>query len=327
MFGLLLILLISFFMRGDKSVAAASISKTSGNNLYTNATTNCWQVASSPSLGPSDVFLGVAEVSSSDVWAVGYHYGNPNATLVEHWDGSAWSIVPSPNVGTESNELNGVAAVGHNDVWAVGIADRMLIEHWDGSAWSVVPDPNVEGYLNGVAAGASNNVWAVGYYTNGLTLIEHWNGRVWSVVSSPSIGTHDNELNGVTVLSGNDIWAVGYYSDSTDIYHTLIEHWNGSRWSLVASPDVGTDGEALNGVAAVSSTNVWAVGYSFTGSVKGETLIEHWDGSRWSIVTSPNVAQHSYLNSIAAISSTDVWAVGVSYFLFRPPDDSVPNAG
>src|SRR5437764_621866 len=56
---------------------------------------------------------------------------------------------------------------------------------------------------------------------------------VWSVVSSPNVGTSSNVLNGVAVVSANDVWAVGYYSGGT-----LIEHWDGTSWSVVPSPNV-----------------------------------------------------------------------------------------
>ena len=66
----------------------------------------------------------------------------PVQTLVEHWNGSAWSVVPSPNApGTRSNSLVSVSAVAANDVWAVGYSligftHQTLIEHWDGSSWT-----------------------------------------------------------------------------------------------------------------------------------------------------------------------------------------------
>ena len=46
--------------------------------------------------------------------------GSIDQTLTEHWNGTAWSVVASPNLGTSDNVLYGVAAVAANDVWAVG---------------------------------------------------------------------------------------------------------------------------------------------------------------------------------------------------------------
>ncbi len=283
-----------------------------------------WSVVSSPNVGTNTNELNaVAAVSANDVWAVGlYNNGSANQTLVEHWDGTAWSVISSPNLGTSQN-VYGVAAVSANDVWAVGSyydnnvgRSQPLAEHWDGSAWSVVPSPN--GYVSvlyGVAAVSANDVWAVGFYRNGSgtyqTLMEHWNGIAWSVVASPNVGTYYNGLNGVAVVSDNDVWAVGIYRNVCCVYQTLVEHWDGTAWSVVASPNVGALGNGLNGVAAVSANDVWAVGYYTNSSTNmNEPLVEHWDGTAWSVVASASVGTGDYLLGVAAVSDNDVWAVG-----------------
>ncbi len=277
-----------------------------------------WSVVPSPNRTRYNYLNGVSVVSANDVWAVGYYSGpSVDQTLVEHWNGTSWSVVPSPNVPWGDNELWGVSVVSANDVWAVGNYDngsafQTLIEHWDGIAWSVVPSPNVgtgHNRLNGVTAVSANDVWAVG--TNGYTLIEHWDGIAWSVVPSPSPNSL-NILNGVTAVSANDVWAVGYCVLGGPSYQTLMEHWNGTSWSVVPSPSPGTRYNYLNGVAAVSSNDVWAVGYYVNGSFPDyETLVEHWNGTSWSVIPSPDPGTgYNYLNGIAAVSANDVWAVG-----------------
>ena len=57
----------------------------------------------------------------------------------------------------------------------------------------------------------------------------------------------------------------------------LTIHWDGSSWTIVPSASSGT----LNGVAAVASNDVWAVGSIVVGS--DQTLIEHWNGSQWQV--------------------------------------------
>ncbi len=136
----------------------------------------------------------------------------------------------------------------------------------------------------------------------------------WSVVPSPNPNLYGNDLYGVAAVSANDVWAVGYSYSSTGVYQTLIEQWNGTSWSVVASPNVGSSNNKLLAVAAVSASDVWAVGDSSnttTGAIK--TLIEHWDGTSWSVVASPNVSSQNYLLGVAAASTNDVWAVGYSY--------------
>src|SRR5579863_7146809 len=109
-----------------------------------------------------------------------------------------------------------------------------------GAKTSLAPSANSRGSgeFRAVAAVSANDAWAVG---SGLgTLIEHWNGTKWSIVTSPSPGSIGNFLNGVTAISTGDAWTVGGFSNSHFTSQTLTEHWNGSAWSVVKSPNVGT---------------------------------------------------------------------------------------
>jgi len=290
-----------------------------------------WNFACSPNVGASSNQLnGVAAVSASDVWAVGYAYPSASTgvsqTLTEHWNGTSWNVVSSPNVGTLSNSLNAVAVVSASDVWAVGYSHtssggteslQTLIEHWNGTSWSVVSSPNVgsDDVLNGVAVVSATDIWAVGYANNeSQTLIEHWNGTSWSVVSSPNVGTFKNQLNSVAVVSATDIWAVGYAdSSSSGVLQTLTLHWNGSSWSVVSSPSPGTSTNQLTAVAVVSASDIWAVGFFFTTSGLQETLTEQWNGTSWKVVTSANVGSQSLLYGVTVVSASDIWAVGNTF--------------
>ena len=109
--------------------------------------------------------------------------------------------------------------------------------------WSVVPSPSYDtrwNQLNAVAVVSANDAWAVRKYPNpsniDKTLVEHWDGNIWSIVPSPNQGVQGNYLSGVAAAGPDDVWAVGEYSDSVNTHQTLAEHWNGSTWSVVASP-------------------------------------------------------------------------------------------
>jgi hypothetical protein len=90
--------------------------------------------------------------------------------------------VASPNHGTGSNELTGVAALAADNVWAVGyrletVADipvaKTLVMHWNGSAWSEVASPSAgtgDNLLAGAVAGAGK-VWAWGNSANGTLVM------------------------------------------------------------------------------------------------------------------------------------------------------------
>src|SRR5581483_11548447 len=176
---------------------------------------------------------GVAASSADDVWAVGYdnagNYGTER-TLVEHWDGAAWSVVASPNIGTNASILYDAASVAADDVWAVGVGNsasagsgKPLIARWNGTRWKLVRNPATGqggSWLAGLAVLSATNVWAVGG-AGDSTLVEHWNGTSWKIVPSPDGPSGPSALRSVAAASKNDVWAVGSSGDET-----LIEHWN-----------------------------------------------------------------------------------------------------
>lgn len=94
------------------------------------------------------------------------------------------------------------------------------------------------------------------------TLVEHWNGTNWQVIHSPNPVSAFVFLIGVTAVSAQDVWAVGDYLDNTTIWSTLIEHWDGTSWQIVASPNVqpGKFDNFLHSVTAISAQDGWAVG-------------------------------------------------------------------
>jgi len=271
-----------------------------------------WSVVASPNpAGKTWVVLnGVDAISANDIWAVG-HSGDPSSihlqTLTEHWNGSSWSIIPSPSPGTyNGNVLNAVAAVSTNDVWAVGWYQSgstgqeggALTMHWDGAQWTVIPNPS-KSTLYAITAISSNNVWAVGEQS-----ILHWNGTNWSIVSfPPPPGDSYQIFKGIAAVSANDIWAVGYSQWSYFSgyrYAPLTYHWDGSGWSWV--PNAGNIDEYLFAVTAIAANDVWAVGDN------GQT--QHWNGANWSRVAAPYPGLGGRFNGVAAASASDVWAVG-----------------
>jgi hypothetical protein len=172
------------------------------------------------------------------------------------------------------------------------------------------PNPASSDTLLGVAGVATNDVWAVGKVnTSSPPVIEHWNGRSWKSTNPPR---QNGFLQAVSADSSNDVWAVGEAVGGTSgSFQTLIENWNGHKWSVVPSPNPGAQLNELLGVAAVSPTDVWAVGFSQASQFGStQTLTEHWNGSTWSVVPSQDASINDQLAAVAAVSSTDVWAVG-----------------
>jgi hypothetical protein len=307
-----------------------------------------WTIINSPNTAPrdDDILESVTCASGSDCWAVGYALeraaGNIYRTLIEHYDGATWTIVNSPNTtSTESNFLFGVTCTSRSNCWAAGryanATDQTyqtLVEQWNGSAWSIVSSPNInatqhDSSLLGVTCVSTSDCWAVGsdYNIQGnlyQTLIERWNGTAWTIVSSPNSASNENNLlNSVTCTSASDCMAVGVYINASSNNQTLIEHWNGSAWSIVSSPNSAlTEDNSLSGVTCVMASDCWAVGVHYDGNSQAyQTLIEHWDNTSWSIVTSPNKtysgSRDNGLEAVTCASASDCWAVG-EYYLSLP---------
>ena len=161
--------------------------------------------------------------SGSNAWAVGSAEDPAEVpkTLIEHWNGHAWTVVPSPNEGgaADENHLSDVRAFSATDVWAVGgsTSNGTLTMHRDAAGWSIVPAPDVAGRHCSLAAvtgvPGSSRRFAVGSCMDqatgdSRTLIERWDGTGWTIVPSPAPGV-SSTLTDVVAVSGHELWAVG----------------------------------------------------------------------------------------------------------------------
>ena len=309
----------------DAWAVGVKATQTSNDTLALHWNGQAWTAVPTPNPGgdcqDGDILWGgnaltaVAPVSANDVWAVGSDCYSAN-TIIEHWNGSAWSLVASPRWkgwGWDSTAaLYGVTAVSASDIWAVGYRGasgiQTLVEHYDGSAWSdVVAAGGQSGYLSGISATGPNDVWAVGATDTG-NLVEHYDGTSWSIVPTPQPGTNSG-LYSVSALSPTDVWAVGSKSGAGPGSATFALHWNGTTWTEVPSPNPSSSPSArndLNGVVALAPGNVWAVGTyrnAQTNFHQDRTLTMHWDGADWTIVDSPTPGATGQLTSIAATAS------------------------
>jgi hypothetical protein len=240
--------------------------------------------------------------------------------------GSGWQVVPSQNVAASNvNELDAVAATGPNEAWAVGFSRvqgrtffQALTERWNGSSWQIVPSPSggssYDTRLHGLAATGANDVWAVGTKTQlaGYTshgLFEHWDGHGWHEVARAADEPANTVLVSVAADSPSDAWAVGYYTTSASLLLPVIEHWNGTSWSVVTGAFGGQSYyDRLWTVSALAPNDVWAFG---TTDRHPSIVAEHWNGSTWRIVSTPFIGYDSQLTSVAALGPDNIWAVGI----------------
>lgn len=289
-----------------------------------------WSLAlpQNSSVSQKNAMDGVSCVGPTFCFAVGGYYTGTNPTVkhtqTQQWNGSAWSVISSPNVTGPtvlSNFLNGVSCVSKTFCVAAGYytqtgsgQDQTLIEQWNGHAWTIVTSADVAGVsndLNAVSCLSATFCVAAGDTINtsfvNQTLIERWNGNAWSVVASPNSSTQSNFLWGVSCSTKTFCMADGYYDTSSGEF-TLIERWNGLAWAVVSSPN-------HSGGASFPTDDLWSVScvkkvsnfcmaaghYLNSGFVK-RTLVEKWNGTTWSVVRSPNTSS----------TQNDAWYSGIS---------------
>jgi hypothetical protein len=284
----------------------------------------------------STVLSGVSALAANNVWAVG---GGANKSgsfaLIEHWNGSTWTIVPAPTTPARSIPiLIKVSAVTPDNIWAAGfeldtaeLQDQPLVEHWDGSQWNIVPlkalsTGNV--ILTGISAISANDVWAVGVSISASkpaqAVSAHWDGSSWSTSTNPTFtSTTSSALTTVATSRHGQILEVGDRFSPTTRQQTLIESPDASgQWRVVSSPSIGSGANTLSGVAIDERGQSWAVGNYMNPTTKTEqTLIEQSnDAGQWQIMLSPNTSptDSDSLNAVSVSRglAPTVWAVGSS---------------
>ena len=238
------------------------------------------------------------------------------APLVESWNGSSWSLGPqAPVPPGDGGGLFDVSCVNGADCWAVGAVlgvagngnpSATLIENWNGSSWSIVPSPTPTGpdvqgaVLQGVqlrrprpAASPS----ASRPTTRGPTSTPSSSSgtdAAWTLVPAADTGQAFEQLSGVTCVAAADCWAVGNAGpvqqnpNFLPIFpgavgdQGLIEHWDGSSWSVVPSAtEPSPNGGFLYGVTCVDAADCWASGATTdTSGMASGLLLQHWNGSQ-----------------------------------------------
>ena len=365
--------------RTHRAILASLVSMLAGASMTGVAAAAPWtkQATVNPLTGPGDwnSFSAVTRPGTNDGWAGGYKINSPNPDrdqiLLEHWNGTSWSIHATPATVGPDSEIQGMASTAHDDVWAVGTTGDFLgsgssqtfAMHWSGSAWALVPTPNLaNAALQAVAARSPADAWAAGTNGSGVGLLEHWNGSTWTAIagapgagdldgvafvphgtvwavgtsSDPSTGAATsfaehringhwvrtptpspldtdaddvNELDSVTALSPTNAWAVGTVgNEDTGVpYRSFILHWNGVEWRRVPaqSPDPG--GDPLFAVLARNAKDVWAAGYGVEFGPKSHAILQHWNGTRWT----ESAIHEGFLGSLAMNPANGrLWAAG-----------------
>lgn len=291
---------------------------------------------------------GLSMSVHDDAWAVGHRQlGGQSHPLIVHWDGKTWKVATIPEsmskvlnnrdeaVGSASKqlELRSLAIASPNDVWVVGTYPeegvyKTLTLHWDGNTWEIEASPNVgtsDNQLDAVVSLSERDVWAFGWFQKvgstdpwdreSLTL--HWAGTRWTVVDGAQGGI--SNVSATSVSRTKDIWTVGHPGFDTSQLGSASRSENSSQWNTQSFPHLNQP--SLSSVAAVSFTNVWAVGTLWGDyppqieprQVGSRALVLHWDGNAWSKIPAPNPSYIQSLDSVSAASENEIWVVGSSF--------------
>ena len=258
-----------------------------------------------------DVLFGVSCPAARACTAVGSTTSDgTGARVAKAWNGSSWSVQAVPGDGF----LFDVSCTSARACTAVGETSlgKPLTDRWNGTAW-VNPRHNpgaLFSRLTGVSCTSATRCIAVGHTGSG-PLAERWNGTTWALqtVPVPASFLHPG-LNDVSCTSASACVAVGFYITNDDNHLPLAATWNGTAWTVRATPPV-TDLSSLSSLSCTSASACIAVGTTPVGGNEITTpLAESWNGVAWTILPVPDPAGNGSLNWVSCSSATACTAVG-----------------
>jgi sugar lactone lactonase YvrE/phosphodiesterase/alkaline phosphatase D-like protein len=234
----------------------------------------------------------------------------PGYFNAERWNGSEWTIsTPKTPEGAKSASLYGVSCASSTFCVAVGLYDpdgvnkRTLAESWNGSSWTILTTPSEEKGFNAlyaVSCTSSTSCTALGVKGE-KPLALRWNGSEWSTLAAPkesstvSADLSCASASACTAVLGGSV---------------KVERWNGSEWSAATLPTPEGGGTVtLNGVSCPSASACTATGF-YVKESKTLTLAERWNGSEWSVQTTPNPEAGGKLNGVSCSSPSRCTTVG-----------------
>jgi hypothetical protein len=258
-----------------------------------NGTAWKFQATPNPAKAATITLTGVSCVSASFCEASGSK-GNGSAAFAEKWNGTAWQLQTAPGKGP----LAAVSCVSASFCAAVGTQATTsgtgpLAVKWNGTAWSTQPLPAPAGAtlsaMTGVSCTSATSCEAVGTYNEDIAFAAVWNGSVWKLQTVPApAGAVATVLDGVSCPAAGACEAVGL-QESNSSSGPLAEAWNGTAWSAQATPlPAGALSGTLAGVSCTSAGACTAAGYYDNASETELSLAEVWNGTAWSVQSTPN---------------------------------------
>jgi hypothetical protein len=237
-----------------------------------------------------------------------------NATLADIWNGIAWKSESTLEpAGAYNASLDGVSCSKRDSCIAVGFADtessglQPLSELWNGKAWSMLstPNPGNSGF-DGVSCTSTTFCIAVGLDYSLGDFSEEWNGKHWAELTTPNpIDDANTWLQAVSCTSEKFCTTAGSFANSSDVWVSFAETWNGKTWSIKDMPDPsGAAQTYLNGISCPTTKTCVAVGWYTTSSEISQSMTEVWNGGTWTVEAPQMPADDTYAWVLYGVSCT-----------------------
>jgi hypothetical protein len=272
-----------------------------------------WQITATPNIKAQsgttayNDLLSVSCVSASFCEAVGT---GPNGADAAQWNGTSWTLQARPGEDVSPQVVSCATAD-----FCMSVDGFTNVDIWDGSSWSA--DSTVTGfsYVGSVSCLSASFCEVTGEGPSGENAAA-WNGTSWTAQATP--GPASNSLNSVSCTAADSCEAVGQLLNTeNDEDAPLAEAWNGSTWTIQSAPDpVTTQSSTLVAVSCTSASSCTAVGQYASPTPPNfdelQTLAEVWNGTTWSIATTPDPSstEQNVLDAVSCGASQACTAVG-----------------
>jgi hypothetical protein len=249
---------------------------------------------------------GVSCVSATFCEAVGSSSADPGAAAWL-WNGTSWA---AQTIAGSSYLTSVSCASAHFCVAVSGNGDANV---WDGTSWSA-QSATATGFslLNSVSCTSADFCQAVGFNPSGDNA-ETWNGSSWTAQATPTpAGGSSLALNSVSCTRASFCETAGWYFSSSFEQLTVAEEWNGTAWTAQTTPNPSASTiNSLNGVWCTSASSCTSVGFEEP-NITNLTLAEAWNGTSWSLLTTPNRANagNNVLNGVSCGTKNACTAAG-----------------
>lgn len=240
-----------------------------------------------PAAGGSltEIFPKISCVSAADCLGIEGSTGTTTVTSIARWNGSAWkrARVTLPK-GTRSLDLTGVSCKGAKSCLVVG------------------------DYYMSTSSSALGHALALMY--NGTSL------RPTPRVPLPAAAT-DVTLGGVSCTTSSHCVAFGTAAGNSAAFGTtgmvtLIETWNGAKWTLhtVASPAKAA--VEFSGISCVTSVYCVLAGEYFSSTGTETLYLRSWNGKKLTVMKPASLGSSKGLPIVGSVSCATLSNCGVA---------------